>query len=166
MNKTNLPYSFACGCSDESVAEAEGWLRSIFPGLDEADVAIRTGEIRHYKTTPKVKNPETGEWEDGETIEGSYPEHRKMSLVEDLMLILEEEGNARRMVYSVSVESDQWCAISVVGRPWGTVDEKSIQHFSAQYDYGLLQYALAACILQIRERFPVGKIQNERGDSI
>ena len=141
---------FACGCSDETVAEAEGWLREVLPGLEEGAEAIRTGETRSWTLS-------TGEVHE-------YPVHREMDFTEALLLILEEEGNKRATTYSVSIGSDQWCGVSVQGKSWASRGKKWNGEdypegdngvYGAKYDYGLLPYALAACVLQIRERFPV-----------
>lgn len=167
--------SFACGCSDESVKVAEGWLQEVLPGAKPEELRIKTGEIVEYSHDVTKRNEETGEWEKtGEKSEGSYEKSREVDLTETLIIALADEGNLRATTYRVHIGYDQWCVVSVDGEAWdrdgrkrydGTDYPKGDDHvYSCQYDFGLLPYALAAVILQIRENVPVDEDETTRSD--
>lgn len=155
--------NFACGCGDESRAQAEEWLREVLPGIDQKELRILTGEknIMSYALPIQDDDGKNIKGEDGKLVMGpvedhEYDEHRDMDLTETLLFTLSEEGAKRGRSYEVSIASDQWCGVSVTGKAW----EKTRRHeepvsYGAQYDHGLLPYALAKIILDIREEEPV-----------
>lgn len=143
---------FACGCSDKEITEAEGWLKQVLPGLKEGEGNIKTGGTESYT----IKS--TGEHHE-------YEKTRPLDLTETLLLLLEEEGNNRRSTFSVTVGSDQWCGVSVMQERWDDKeDAEPIRVFSAQYDFGLLPYALAGIVLQIREEQPLTNEEAEKAE--
>jgi hypothetical protein len=132
---------FVCGCSEKSRTEAEAALRAVFPKMKEGEERILTGERTHYRY----------EDQNGKVYEGERDEHRRMDLTETLLACLDELSQQRGTYFRFTVYTDQWCAVSVTE----VKDKEEVTRWRAQYDYGLLPYALAMILLEIEKEGPM-----------
>jgi hypothetical protein len=131
--------AFACGCSDESRATSERWLRQVMPGMDPGEETILTGEQSHYRY----------EDQNGKVYEGDRDEHRHADLTESMIIGLAEEAEGRSASVEFGVAIDQWCGLYVTEKKWKPAggEERGV---GVEYDYGLLPHALAAATLLLR----------------
>lgn len=144
---------FACTCSENSRAEAEGWAREAFPKLKEGKEKIGTGVFETKTFTPQVKQDD-GTWAPGEPEEHSWEETREFSLTELALFALADLGDELKMSFSTEIVTDQWCALSVTGRPWESASDEDEEVYGCQFDYDALGHALCAVLLQIEDQHP------------
>lgn len=134
-----MPDAFACGCSEESRATAEGWLREALPGLEPGEEKVLTGRKKHYRYEDQT----------GKVYEGEYEEHREGGNTETLLIALDELSQKHEGYFRFGIATDQWCGVYV---EW-MQDKDVVRRVSIHYDYGMLDHALAKALLMFEEYF-------------